>query len=774
MARCLYDNPRQFGRAFRGSTGTTIGDAAQWTHFFKRLFQANVAGAYTGADLTAHCAAFPDLFPEPTLDALGAASVLNDPFTDAEVHAALGQLACHKAAGGDGMAAEFLQQAYIEHGNMREFVLCPVLTKLFNAVWRGAYPSAWQVSALVPVPKPKGRPDVFDDHRGIAVSPVAAKLFAMVMLARLDKWAERRGLRAKGQAGFRAGRGTPDNLFVLRHMIDSAAVHKRPLFCAFIDFSKAYDRVDRAILWRILHGCGLHGAALATVQAMYESVRMQVRMKGKLGPAFESGVGVKQGCPLSPLLFGILVDRLKPFLRQCPGVGAHLATSLVRALLYADDVVLAAETADGLRSMLQALEVFCTANSLFVNTTKSEVVIFGKNWIRGGGLELEFPFNGAPLPIKPSYVYLGLRFGDEQLCRTALPAAADKARKAMYALLGKSRAQGLHNVDLLCHLFDALVKPVLCYGCEVWAVDWVAAMCRSGNFCSGAGEEQVHKPFLRHILDVCKSTSIAAIYKDLNRTPTPMFWLRMGAKLWNRALSRPQGDLLHTAVLENARMAHDPALHLEDRDRLWSSGFTQSMDELGIAWKDAQGAPQKVDLPALEHRMAERWQQREWGHIDDTGAAWALQPCAVRAAPEAFTKGFKLYTYANWFAPDNWVRGESWTRHLTRRDHVRIMAQFRLGSHWLQVQQGRFTRTSRAQRCCLHCPGCVEDEAHVLQCPRYADLRQRYRVPTIATPTDTNFKAAFSHSTSEHNWNTLAEFLLQCRIRRTADTWSHQ
>ena len=616
---------------------------------------------------------------------------------------------------------------------------------------------------------------MFDDHRGIAVSPVLAKLFAMVMLARLDKWAERRGFRAKGQAGFRAGRGTPDNRFVLRHMLDSAAARKHPLFCAFIDFSKAYDRVDRALLWRVLRGCGLHGAALRTVQAMYESVRMQVRMRGKLGPAFDSDVGVKQGCPLSPLLFGILVDRLEPFLeRRCPGAGAHLATSLVRALLYADDVVLAAETADGLRSMLQALEVFCTANSLFVNTTKSEVVIYGRKWIRGampGGHE--FPFNGAPLPVKTSYVYLGLRFEDELPCRSTLRAAVDKARKAMYALLGKCQAQGLHSVDLRCHLFDALVKPVLCYGCEVWAVDWVAKMCRSGNFASGAGEESVHKPFLRHILDVCKSTPTAAMFRDLNRTPIPMFWLRMGAKLWNRALSRPQGDLLHTAVLENARMAYDPALPLSGRRRMWSSSFTHCMDELGIAWRDAQGAPQKVDVPGIEHRMAERWQQREWGRTDDLGAAWALQPCTVRAAPDSFSAGFKLYTYAAWFAPDAWVRGESWTRHLTRRDHVRVMAQFRLGSHWLQIQQGRFTRTPRSQRCCVHCPGCIEDEAHVLQCPRYADLRARYGVPTIAIPTDTCIKATFTHTTENH-WNKLAEFLVQCRLRRVDDAWTHQ
>ena len=775
MAQSLYDDPRQFWKAYNGSSSTTLGDEIQWTGFFQRLFQANVAGEYTGGDLEAHCAAFPDLFPSPNLDALAAASVLNDPFTQAEVHAALAQLACHKAAGVDGMPAEFLQQAYIEHSNMREFVLTPVLTKLFNAVWRGAYPPAWQVSALVPVPKPKGRPDAYDDHRGIAVSPVAAKLFAMVMLARLDRWAERRGLRAAGQAGFRAGRGTPDNLFVLRHLIDSAAVHKRPLFCAFIDFSKAYDRVDRGLLWRVLRGCGLHGAALSTVQAMYESVRMQVRMRGKLGTAFESGVGVKQGCPLSPLLFGILVDRLEPFLeRHCQGHGAQLATSLVRALLYADDVACTSESAEGLQSMLQALEMFCKANSLFVNIKKSEVVIFGRRWISSAMLGgLQFPFNGAPLPITPSYIYLGLRFEDDQPCRARLTTAVDKARKAMHALLGKSRAQGLHSVDLLCTLFDALVKPVLCYGCEVWAVDWVADMCRTGNFFSGAGEESVHKPFLRHITGVCKSTPGAAMLRDLNRTPTPMFWLRMSVKLWNRALSRPEGDLLHIALLDNVGMASDTSLALTDRRRMWSFHFTRCMAELGIAWQNAHGAPQQVDLPGLEHRMHERWQLKEWGHIEDLDMAWSLQPCAVRAAPETFTRGFKLYTYASWFAPENWVRGESWTRHLTRRDHVRVMSQFRLGSHWLQVQQGRFTRTPRSQRCCTHCAGCIEDEAHVLQCPKYADLRLRYRVPTIAAPTDASVKTAFTRTT-EHDWNTLAEFLLHCRLRRTDNDWTHQ
>ena len=148
--------------------------------------------------------------------------------------------------------------------------------------------AAWQLSALAPVPKPKGRPDVKGDHRGIAVGPVLGKLYSILWTARFDTWAEKQGLRASGQAGFRAKRGTPDNQFVLRHAIDKASLPGgKPLYCAFIDFSKAYDRVDRALLLRVLEGCGVHGTAREAMASMFEVARMQVRAGGRLGQPFD-------------------------------------------------------------------------------------------------------------------------------------------------------------------------------------------------------------------------------------------------------------------------------------------------------------------------------------------------------------------------------------------------------------------------------------------------------------------------------------------------------
>ena len=86
------------------------------------------------------------------------------------------------------MVAEWLTQAVVHtrEGALRTkaFVLAPALVTAFDAILRGGYPTdIWGVSALVPVPKPKGRPDVKDDYRGIAVGSVLAKLYALVVLA---------------------------------------------------------------------------------------------------------------------------------------------------------------------------------------------------------------------------------------------------------------------------------------------------------------------------------------------------------------------------------------------------------------------------------------------------------------------------------------------------------------------------------------------------------------------------------------------------------------
>jgi len=97
------------------------------------------------------------------------------------------------------------------------------------------------------------------------------------------------------------------------------------LFICFVDFRKAYDMVRRDLLMECLAGMGLHERMLSAICAMYWKPTLAVKIGNSLSQPFESTRGVKQGDPLSPLLFGVFFDRIeKWFSEKLPGVGVEL------------------------------------------------------------------------------------------------------------------------------------------------------------------------------------------------------------------------------------------------------------------------------------------------------------------------------------------------------------------------------------------------------------------------------------------------------------------
>ena len=116
-------------------------------------------------------------------------------------------------------------------------------------------------------------------------------------------------MRAAGQAGIRPNLNTEHQLFALRHLLEECHRRKNPMYACFIDFSKAYDCMPRALLWQVMQHIGVSTKILRAVQSMYAQVSCMVNIGGVVGGNFVSAKGVKQGCPLSPTLFGIFIDR---------------------------------------------------------------------------------------------------------------------------------------------------------------------------------------------------------------------------------------------------------------------------------------------------------------------------------------------------------------------------------------------------------------------------------------------------------------------------------
>ena len=95
-----------------------------------------------------------------------------------------------------------------------------------------------------------------------------------------------------------------------------------------------------------------------------------------MSESFGSEIGVKQGCTLSPTLFGLYIDKLEEWLNKANGDGIRLVEHVIRLLLYADDFILIAKTTQGLREHLMNLENFCTEVGMEINASKTKVMIF--------------------------------------------------------------------------------------------------------------------------------------------------------------------------------------------------------------------------------------------------------------------------------------------------------------------------------------------------------------------------------------------------------------
>ena len=139
------------------------------------------------------------------------------------------------------------------------------------------------------------------------------------------------------------GKGTTDAIFIVRQLQERYLAKKKGLWMAFVDLEKAFDRVPREVVWWALRSLGLDEWIVSVVRAMYEDATTVVRVNGRDSKAFNVKVGVHQGSVLSPLLFVIVLEALSREFRE----------GLPMELLYADDLVLMAETEELLVEKIQ-------------------------------------------------------------------------------------------------------------------------------------------------------------------------------------------------------------------------------------------------------------------------------------------------------------------------------------------------------------------------------------------------------------------------------------
>ena len=266
-----------------------------------------------------------------------------------------------------------------------------------------------------------------------------------------------------GQCGFRPGRSTTDQIFTLKLIFEKSWKYGKDLFACFVDLEKAYDGVPRDKLWKVLQEYGVNGQLLRAVKSFYCRPEVCVRVNGKQSKPFHVGVGLRQGCVLSPLLFIVYMN----WIDKCSHADecATIGNCKISRLLFADDLVQLSSTESGLQRVLNIFADACNTAGMKISTAKTEALHLSRN-----PDQCVLQVNGVTLKQVEKFKYLGVAFTSDGRQNEELDTRIGKACAVMRALHYSVVMKRELSKKAKLSFFKAVFVPILTCGHESWAM----------------------------------------------------------------------------------------------------------------------------------------------------------------------------------------------------------------------------------------------------------------------------------------------------------------
>ncbi|MEW8548531.1 MAG: reverse transcriptase family protein [Candidatus Thiodiazotropha sp.] len=459
--------------------------------------------------------------------------ILNSHITKEEINVCIKNLKSGKSPGEDKILNEYIKST--------KHIFLPLYEKLFNKVLdSGNLPDSWLEGTIKPIFKNKGNSTQPQNYRPITILSCVGKLFTSILNNRLTRFLNNDNIISENQAGFRKDYCTNDHIFVLSSLIEILKIKRQKLFCAFIDFSQAFDSVWRVGLWRKLLFNSIKGKFFQIIYKMYDNIKSCVKHNNQTSAYFPCQCGVRQGENLSPLLFAIYLNDLETFLLASGSEGINLEFNnedilcylKLLILLYADDTVIFSNDKDDFQNCLNAFNEYCEMWKLTINYSKTKIIVFNARNTNN----INFKMGECDIIITDNYKYLGVLLYKSGSFLKAKKHIVEQAKKAMYLLFMR-----IHNLelplDLQLKLFDNTVLPILTYSCEIWGYE------------NNEIIERIHLDFLRKITHTRKSTPKYMLYAELGRYPIDLVIKQRTISYWTRLVTGKKSKLTYQLYL---------------------------------------------------------------------------------------------------------------------------------------------------------------------------------------------------------------------------------
>ena len=563
-------------------------------------------------------------------------------------------------------------------------ILQPYLVYLFNFVFEsGVFPETWSEGLLAPLHK-KGSKSSPDNYRGITLLSVLGKIFTRILNKRLDLWAEKYEIYIEAQYGFRRDRGTTDSIFILNQIINQVLENGKKLYAFFVDFSKAFDRVVHDNLWYKLLKNGVSGKIFNIIQSMYKCLKTRVVNNGEKSQAFYCQLGVRQGECLSPFLFALYINDIEQCL-ESPTSGITLAHMRFLLLLYADDVVIFADSETELQSAINRLHAYCSRWKLQINLSKSYIIVFGRG---RANRSQSWTYGDTSIPVISKVKYLGLFFSSSGSSYQTQLTLSEQARKAVFSLHKKLRRFKCMPISATIDLFDKFIDPILNYGCEAW------------GFHPAPDIERVQLQFYKRILGVKGSTQNDFVYGILGRVPMVIKRQCQIVKYWTKIILGKKSlyvNSLYMSSLASIDKGNPNNWAYNLRNLLCKNGF-------GDIWRSQSVFDPDGFCNAFRIRLYDIYRQEWSSRLCDSSRA-----IFYRQIVTEHTFNQMLDTVS---VPSH------------RISLIRLICS----SHRLGIETGRWQRPQilRENRKCSACNK-LDDEYHfLLECSLFVDYRKKF------------------------------------------------
>ena len=595
---------------------------------------------------------------------------INRNFTVAEVEAAIDYLKNGKSAGIDCIPPEFLKAS--------KSSISEDLCNMFNYfIEMRDFPSDWTVGLRSAVHKAGIKSSPLN-YRGITVLPMFEKLFEILVQKRIEFIDEAFDNHDRYNGGFKKGSRTSDNIFIILGLVQRQLSLGLILILILVDFSKAFDRINRAILFYKIKKSGLRGRVIDTLINLYSKTCYRVKHQGKLSDIIKEDIGVNQGGNTSPLLFNKYMFDLKDYLDNSTGVCT--LEEMVVHMLWADDLFMVSTSPVHAQKQLDGLSSFTAPNQLVANDIKTKYMVFGKSDT------FTLRLNGKRIKRVKSSKCLGFILSSVQslngdIFRENPNYLKDKAQKSVFSFLNRVKRIGNASPKCIFNLYECLTQPILLYGSDIWGFS-------KSNISS---IDLLLNWFLRIVLGVKQGTSIPMLLGESGIFP-PSVYCHINVIMYYIRLNKlPQGSVLKSIFLD-VQMRKNLCI-----SNNWCSNVISLALQYGL---DVDNLSYNNETKKYVKNIVKDKFVTDWHH--------ALN----------FRPGLRLYRLFK-----HEFKCEPYLQNIKNKNLRKMFTRLRTNSHSLEIERGRYVNRNESDRICTFC-AVIENEFHfVMICSLYNNIR---------------------------------------------------